>query len=115
MVRTWASSNGMLSSGLGQKFGKKSARNKKWAIAHWFFAFLILVRPALIPIAFWAAQPFFQTDKAYLGDLSESLVAACVLIGTWIMAIVERRSVSSYGLKDRQAFRHLATGALSAF
>ena len=89
--------------------------NGRWRAGTRFFGFLILVRLVLIPLVFWAAQPFFQNDKVYLGDFSESLVLACVLIGTWIMAKVERRSVLSYGLKDRRAFRHLATGALTGF
>ncbi|MFL6437217.1 MAG: CPBP family intramembrane glutamic endopeptidase [Terriglobales bacterium] len=89
--------------------------NARWRAGIRFFAFLILVRLVLIPLAFWAVQPFFPGDKAHWGDFAEAIVLACVLIGTWIMAKVERRSVLSYGLRDRRAFRHLATGALTGF
>jgi CAAX protease family protein len=89
--------------------------NPRWVAGAKFFAFIILVRLVLIPLVFAAARPLARRGEAYWTDLSEALVLACVLIATWIMAKFERRSVFSYGLKDRQMFRNFATGASTGF
>jgi uncharacterized protein len=89
--------------------------NERWLAGVKFFAFIILIRLFLIPLVFAAARPLARRGETYLGDLSEALVLACVLIATWIMAKFERRSVFSYGLKDRQILRHFAAGASIGF
>lgn len=89
--------------------------NGRWLAGVKFFIFIILVRLVLIPLVFAAARPLAARGETYLGDLSEALVLACVLIATWIMAKFERRSVFSYGLKEREIVRHFAAGASMGF
>lgn len=97
------------------RFPAARSLKKRWLVGFKFFAFIILIRLVLIPLVFAAARPLAARGETYLGDVSEALVLACVLIATWIMARFEGRSVFSYGLKDRQILRHFAAGASIGF
>jgi membrane protease YdiL (CAAX protease family) len=43
---------------------------------------------------------------------SELFTAACVLLATWLLALLERRSFTSYGLRDRSGLPRFAAGLL---
>ena len=91
-------------------FDHPSAR----AIAQ-FLVFVFLVRIVLIPLAFAGIRPFRHAIESYLGDIGEALLLGCVLLGTFIMAKPERRSLFDYGLRDRRAISNLVKGIVVGF
>jgi CAAX amino terminal protease family. len=77
--------------------------------------FAILFRIVLLPLISLAARPIRGQIESVLGDISEALVLLCVLLSTWIMARIERRSWLNYGLRDSSAPSHFLSGALVGF
>jgi membrane protease YdiL (CAAX protease family) len=77
--------------------------------------FAILFRIVLLPLIFLAARPVRGRIESAVGDISEALLLICVLLATWIMARVERRSWLDYGLRDGLAPRHFLSGAVVGF
>src|SRR5579862_8931153 len=74
----------------------------------------------VVAMAFLAARLFHPSTSAIPGPRSfiiPELVTFClpVIIATWIMGRIERRSGWSYGLIDRQGIGHFAWGAFWGF
>jgi uncharacterized protein len=80
-----------------------------------FVLFLVLLRLVLIPAVFGAARPFRHRLESSVGDISDVLLLACILLGTFIMSKLERRSVFSYGLRDSLALPRFLSGTLAGF
>lgn len=73
--------------------------------------FAALFRLVFLPLVFAAVRPVRGRIESAVGDISEALVLICVLLATWVMARIERRSWFDYGLRDRSASRHFLSGA----
>src|SRR5215470_7902946 len=87
--------------------------NDRGLRAGWrFILFLALVRLVLIPLVFALAKPFRHRLESSVGDASDVLLLVCVLLGTYIMSKIERRSVLSYGLRDSLSLPHFFVGGL---
>ena len=80
-----------------------------------FLLFMFLVRIVFIPLVFAGIRPFRQAIESALGDIGEALLLGCVLLGTFIMAKLERRSFFDYGLRDRRAIPNLVNGIVVGF
>lgn len=90
--------------------------NERGLRAGWrFILFLILVRLVLAPLVFAVAKPFIHSAESRLGDISDVLLLGCILLGTFIMSKLERRSVLSYGLKDSAALPRCLLGTVTGF
>jgi len=90
--------------------------NERGLRAGWrFLLFLVLLRLVLIPLVFALARPIRHRLEASVGDISDLLLLACVLLGTFMMSKLERRSALSYGLKGSAALSHFVTGAFTGF
>ena len=75
-----------------------------------FVLFVFLVRFVLISLVFAAVRPFRRAIEGSLGDISEALLLICALLGTFIMAKIERRSLFDYGLRDSRAILNIFSG-----
>jgi hypothetical protein len=80
-----------------------------------FGLFLILVRVLLTPLLFAAVRPFRFRAEATLDYLAEALVLIAVLLGTLIMALIDRRSFFDYGLRNRRATQDLLKGVIVGY
>jgi membrane protease YdiL (CAAX protease family) len=80
-----------------------------------FLLFLILVRILLIPVLFSAVRPFRFRTEATLDYLAEGLLLVAVLLGTAIMARIDRRQFFDYGLRDPRPLLNCLKGALTGF
>jgi len=90
--------------------------NERGLRAGWrFILFLVLVQAVLVPLAFALARPFRRVAESRLGDISDVLLLICILLGTLIMSKLERRSITSYGLKDSAALSRLLSGTVVGF
>lgn len=90
--------------------------NDRGLRAGWrFVLFVVLLRLVLIPLAFTALRPFRHRLDSSVGDVSDALLLACVLLGTFIMSKLEHRSVLSYGLRDSAALPRFFAGSLTGF
>lgn len=90
--------------------------NDRGLRAGWrFVLFLVLLRVVLIPLVFAAVRPFRHRLESSVGDTSDALLLACILLGTLIMSKLEDRSLLSYGLRDSVAAARLSVGSLTGF
>lgn len=80
-----------------------------------FLLFLILVRFAVIPLAFMALRPFRRALGSHAGDFAEFELMLGVWAATCLMARVEGRSFFDYGLRDSVTIRHLLSGIATGF
>lgn len=90
--------------------------NDRGLRAGWrFVLFLVLLRLVLIPVVFGAVRPFRHRLEPSVGDISDALLLACILLGTFIMSKLERRPVLLYGLRDSVALPRFLSGTLTGF
>lgn len=91
---------------------KRALFNDHGLRAGWrILIFAALFRLVFLPLVFAAVRPVRGRIESAVGDISEALVLICVLLATWVMARIERRSWFDYGLRDRAAPRHFLSGA----
>lgn len=79
------------------------------------FVFLVLVRVILTPVLFRVVRPFRFRIEATLDYVAEALVLTAAVLGTLIMARLEKRSFFDYGLRDRNARMDCLKGAITGY
>jgi len=90
--------------------------NERGLRAGWrLLLFIVLLRLVLIPLVFLLARPFRHGLESRVGDISDTLLLICILLGTLFMSKIERRSMFSYGLRDSAARSHFVSGTLVGF
>ena len=89
--------------------------NERGLRAGWRFLIYIVLLFILVTVLGTILRPFRRTIESVVGNISEFLLLVCVLLGTFIMAKIERRSLFDYGLRDRRAIPHWLSGALIGF
>lgn len=90
--------------------------NARGLRAGWrFILFLVLVRLVLVPPVFALLKPLLHSAESRFGDISDVLLLICILVGTFIMSKLERRSMLSYGLADSAALPRFLSGTVIGF
>jgi len=80
-----------------------------------FLLFIVLIRIVFIPLAFMLLRPFRRQIRATLGDIGELVLLICVLLATFVMAKLERRSFFDYGLRGTRGLAKFLSGAVVGF
>lgn len=89
--------------------------NERGLRAGWRYLIFLVLLFVFVPTIFAIVHPFKRAIQSAVGNVSEFLLLACVLLATFVMAKIERRSFFNYGLRDRTAVAHGLSGMLIGF